>query len=193
MSGRKQFDQDKVLDAAMTVFWEQGYSAASLSDLESATGLNKSSIYNSYKSKERLFANCLQRFSDKYAGRALAALEHPDFRTAIRGFFEQLLNTYNDPDLPNGCLFTAATLELGEKEGTELADLICTGMESMRLRFEERCRQALDDGQLKAGTDCEALAAMILSMSRGIAVLNRGYGDINVARQAVEGMLSTML
>ncbi|MEM8645620.1 MAG: helix-turn-helix domain-containing protein, partial [Pseudomonadota bacterium] len=64
MSGRKQFNEDEALEAAMRAFWQRGYEATSLSDLEAATGLNKSSLYNAFESKEALFVRCLERYSE---------------------------------------------------------------------------------------------------------------------------------
>ncbi|MBL4567935.1 MAG: TetR/AcrR family transcriptional regulator [Porticoccus sp.] len=189
MSGRKQFNEDYVLDAAMKVFWDQGYKATSLSDLEAATGLNKSSIYNTYQNKEALFNRCLERFIEKYGKEAIAKLDHPDFKTAITGFFDQLFKAYDNPDLPTGCL---ATMEVGGADN-RASELVIKLRERMRTCFEQRCKQAVNDGQLDASSDCAALAAMILSMTRGIAVLNRGYGDLDIARQAINGMLSGML
>lgn len=192
MSGRKQFNEASALDAAMKVFWSQGYEATSLSDLEAATGLNKSSIYNTFQSKEVLFSRCLERFIVEYGEEPIARLNDPDFKTAITGFFDQLFKAYDNPNLPNGCLATMATIEISGTNNRAF-DLATEGMERMRTHFEQRCEQAVNDGQLDINSDCSALAAMILSMTRGIAVLNRGYGDVIIARQAVKGMLCGIL
>ena len=192
MSGRKKFDEINVLDAAMKEFWCKGYEATSLSDLETATGLNKSSIYNTFKSKEVLFSLCLERFIAKYGEKPIAKLAHPDFKTAITGFFDQLFKAYDNPNLPKGCLATMAIIEMSGADN-RASNLVIEGMERMRTRFEQRCTQAVNDRQLSANSDCAALAAMILSMTRGIAVLNRGYGDMNIARQAIKGMLYGIL
>ncbi|MEH6468329.1 MAG: TetR/AcrR family transcriptional regulator [Porticoccus sp.] len=189
MSGRKQFNEVNALDAAMKVFWSKGYEATSLSDLEAATGLNKSSIYNTFQSKEILFNHCLERFIEEYGKEAIAKLDHPDFKTAITGFFDQLFKAYDNPDLPTGCLATMAIMEVGGADN-RASDLVIELMERMRTRFEQRCKQAVNDRQLDANSDCAAMAAMILSMTRGIAVLNRGYGDMDIARQAIKGMLN---
>jgi AcrR family transcriptional regulator len=49
------FDPDLVLENAMQLFWSKGYEATSLQDLLATTGLSKSSLYESFGNKQRLF------------------------------------------------------------------------------------------------------------------------------------------
>ncbi|MDJ0378621.1 helix-turn-helix domain-containing protein [Cryobacterium sp. PH31-L1] len=54
--GRLQtFDHGVVVQAARDLFWNKGYDAASLADLEAATGLGRSSLYHAFGSKRGLF------------------------------------------------------------------------------------------------------------------------------------------
>src|SRR5574337_1521230 len=64
-----EFDPELALDAAMTVFWQQGFEATSLADLLQAMGLSKSSFYNAFGSKQQLFEACLERFRGRQVGR----------------------------------------------------------------------------------------------------------------------------
>ncbi len=189
MSGRKQFDEAEVLDAAMTAFWREGYEATSVSDLESATGLNKSSLYNAYGSKEALYTRCLERFGELHGQRLVEQLDQPDFAQSIEAFFVRLADRLEDHSLPDGCLATMAAMEFGGKGG-EASKRAEVNLEAMRQAFHTRCRQAIKDGQLADDTDCEAVAAMLLAMTRGIAVLNRGHPDRQIVRTAIRGMLS---
>ncbi|MCU1404441.1 MAG: TetR family transcriptional regulator, partial [Glaciihabitans sp.] len=64
--GRVQtFVAADVVRAARTVFWEHGYEGASLPDLETATGLSRSSIYNTFASKRGLFDAAVQSYLDE--------------------------------------------------------------------------------------------------------------------------------
>ncbi len=58
----RQFDEGAVLDAVTELFWEQGFETASLHDIVDAAGLNKSSLYNAFGSKEELFRRALERY-----------------------------------------------------------------------------------------------------------------------------------
>ncbi|NNF80014.1 MAG: hypothetical protein HKN05_18480 [Rhizobiales bacterium] len=84
-----------------------------------------------------------------------------------------------------------AAMELGQS-GVETAGLICGNLETMQDAFEARCRKAVEDGELAAGTDCSSLAALLVSMTRGLAVINRAEGNSVLARQAVDGLLNSV-
>ncbi len=191
MSGRKQFDETQVLTAAMTAFWRNGYEATSVSDLEEATGLNKSSLYNAYGSKEELYTRCLDRFAELYSGNLMAQLENEDFKAGIEGFFDMLVGRLESKDVPKGCLATMAAMEVGGGDSAA-AIRIQNGLEQMRDAFVGRCQKAVSDGQLPRDTDAAAMGAMLLAMTRGIAVLNRGHPDHELGRAAVRGMLAAL-
>lgn len=58
----REFDPDEALDQVLRVFWEKGYEATSVADIVEATGLNKSSIYNEFGSKDALYEKALERY-----------------------------------------------------------------------------------------------------------------------------------
>ena len=64
MGRTKNFDRNEVLDSAIQVFWKKGYSDTSLSDLEKATGVNKSGLYSEFKDKDDIFHESLRRYHE---------------------------------------------------------------------------------------------------------------------------------
>jgi AcrR family transcriptional regulator len=63
MGRTKTFVREEVLDLAIQLFWEKGFSETSLADLEKATGVNKSGLYSEFKDKEDIFNECVRRYS----------------------------------------------------------------------------------------------------------------------------------
>ncbi|TVT25169.1 helix-turn-helix transcriptional regulator, partial [Amycolatopsis rhizosphaerae] len=70
----RKFDEDQAVEAAMRAFWAQGYEATSTQDLCEATGLGRSSIYNTFASKHDLFRRALTRYVELMSGAHLAVL-----------------------------------------------------------------------------------------------------------------------
>lgn len=64
----REFDPDDVLDRLLQVFWENGYEATSISDIVLATGLNKSSLYNEFGSKEGAYQRALEHYMNARLG-----------------------------------------------------------------------------------------------------------------------------
>lgn len=52
MARTREFDEEKVLESAMELFWEKGYEATSLSDLTSRMGIQRPSIYSAFGDKK---------------------------------------------------------------------------------------------------------------------------------------------
>ncbi len=61
------YRSEHVLDTAMHLFWRNGYGATSLQDLVGAMGLARSSFYQAFGSKRRLFLICLDRYQEATA------------------------------------------------------------------------------------------------------------------------------
>jgi len=56
------FDPNRVVEQVADLFWERGYDGVSMSDITAATGLSKSSLYNSFGGKDALFEIALKQY-----------------------------------------------------------------------------------------------------------------------------------
>jgi AcrR family transcriptional regulator len=110
MSGKPQYDEYAVLDAAITVFWQHGYASASVSDLTQATGLSRSSLYQRFGDKGGLFNEALARYSERVIARMLSVKA-----TSAKKRMEALLRNFLPKDTtaqrPAGCLLTRSCTE----------------------------------------------------------------------------------
>lgn len=90
--GRTQaFDTATAVAAARDVFWEKGFEAASLADLEQATGLNRSSLYRTFESKRGLYDAAVADYLATVIAPRLARLASgSDPRLALREYFGTL-------------------------------------------------------------------------------------------------------
>jgi AcrR family transcriptional regulator len=70
----RAYDRDTALLAARDLFWEQGYERTSIADLEERTGLNRSSLYQEFGSKQKLFEASLGCYADRVISGLLAGL-----------------------------------------------------------------------------------------------------------------------
>ncbi len=142
MGRRRTFDPIEAARSARAVFWRQGFEASSVSDLEDATGLNRSSLYHEFGSKRGLFDAAADNYLDEVARPRLRVLTHKPIPPDAVGMY---LRSLRDALLVNasaasdhGCLIvnTAGSL-IGKDEAvrdrivayrTEIATAIENGL-----------------------------------------------------------------
>src|SRR5262249_44052855 len=166
----RSFQQDAVLDRAMTLFWRQGYEPTSMSDLSRATGLNAPSIYAAFGNKERLFLRVL----DHYVKTRKAAIEQiletaPTAREAMRELLMKAARRYTSPEHPPGCLVALAATGASP----EARMIQKTVRHRRRIREEmlrARIQKGIDAGELPHGTRAGPLAKFFSTVFHGMAL-----------------------
>lgn len=169
MAGKKQFDTDTALDAAMIQFWRAGYADTSVDDLSRATGLNRSSIYSSLGDKDTLFLRCLDRYAARYGGKYDAALSSAasDPLAAVRAFFDVTLDRIADPALPDGCLVAQSAMAIPVLSPAVAAHARqALGLQRLRLRAALKAGRMTDQ-------DAEAFAVHAAAVNQSLAVMSR--------------------
>jgi AcrR family transcriptional regulator len=164
------FDMEVALDAALGVFWRQGYEGASLADLTAAMGINRPSMYAAFGNKEELFARVLDRYVAGPGGWAAAALAEDSAYGVIAAILRGAVEMTTGPDTPPGCLSVRSAQACGpEGEPARAAALAVRAAGEIAIR--ERLERADD---LPPGADPAALARLVTTISDGIAVQAAG-------------------
>jgi len=63
MARPQKFNEQQVINKAMMVFWEHGYSGASIGQLLDEMAISRGTLYNSVGDKDALFKRCLETYS----------------------------------------------------------------------------------------------------------------------------------
>jgi AcrR family transcriptional regulator len=125
-----------VVDQAKELFWERGFEATGVADLEQVTGLNRSSLYGCFGSKKVLFDLALSAYIESFIEPLLAPMEGPksDVRN-VEGFFSRLGAMFQDDTRAarRGCLWVNSITEFSGRPG--LAD-------ARAAEYRERLRHA---------------------------------------------------
>ncbi|MEU6289744.1 TetR/AcrR family transcriptional regulator [Streptomyces sp. NPDC046988] len=169
MAGKKQFDMDTALDAAMIQFWRVGYADTSVDDLSRVTGLNRSSIYSSLGAKDTLFLRCLDRYAARYGEKYDTALScaASEPLAAVRAFFDVTLERIADPEVPDGCLIAQSAMAIPVLSPAVAAHAKeALGFQRLRLRA------ALKAGGL-TDVDADAFAEHMAAVNQSLAVMSR--------------------
>ncbi len=172
MGRHQEFDAGEVLEAAMWVFWEKGFRATSMVDLEAATGLQPGSIYNAFGSKKGLFLAVLDFYREQVVGQRLwVLLQTADPLAAIEAFFR---TAYEDlaPEELAGCLLTNSATEMAIAD-KEIQACVAAGIAQIETAFQERLIEAQAAGVLSPDKDPALLAVHLNACFQGFGVVGR--------------------
>ena len=169
----RAFDRETALLSAMTVFWDRGYQATSMSDLVGAMGINSPSIYAAFGSKEALYREALACFSDTESGEIVSPLvQAPTARAAIEGFLRASAKTFTRPGRPPGCMIVLAAVNavgVGEETSRMLREMRAGSVDAI----EARLRKAVAGGELPASIDARAIASYYVTVQQGMSIQAR--------------------
>lgn len=175
MARPRAFHENPTLSRAMRVFWQQGYEGTSMRDLTRATGLNASSLYNTWGDKERLFERVLGHYVEGIVQRRIDTyLLDGDPIHGLRRFFETTFD-YIDDDTPAlACLLTNTAQELARRPDS-VNRCLSEGMARVENAFRAALVRAAD--RLPAGSDPDTLAAALAMGLQGLLVSSRVTPD----------------
>ncbi|MBV9109797.1 MAG: TetR/AcrR family transcriptional regulator [Gemmatimonadetes bacterium] len=180
--------REKIIRQAAALFNTQGFAGASMSDIMAATGLQKGGIYRHFESKEQL---ALESFD--YA----VAIMGDRFREALEGKRDALSRLHaiisvfaripHDPPVPGGCPVMNAALE-NDDGNPVLRDRARDAMDGLRALVVRVAKGGLERGEVRPGTDPDALASVLISTLEGAVMLSKLYDDPEHVRRAVAHM-----
>ncbi|MET0015091.1 MAG: TetR/AcrR family transcriptional regulator [Sedimenticola sp.] len=187
-----QFEREDVLEKAMQAFWDQGYCATSMANLVEVTNLKPGSLYAAFDSKEGLFLAALDHYGERSVARierALASADSP--LEGIRGYFGKLAEETADPKAKRSCLLVNTALELGRSNPAVL-ERVKHHLGAIEERFKQALSSAREQGELGAGKDPDALAALLMSSIWGLRVLGGTAPQPQRARAVVDQLMTLL-
>jgi len=167
------FDPQAVILAARDVFSERGPELTSIGDLEKRTGLDRSSLYNTFGSKQALFDAAMRSYLEEAIEGRLSALRKPSAGLAtIASFFGGMAKTFRaHPQLSGrGCLMVNAVAELGAHDPRTAR--ATSYRDAFRSAFRTALGQAAARGEV-ADKRANGRAKLLASMTMGLFVAAR--------------------
>ncbi|HMG49928.1 MAG TPA: TetR/AcrR family transcriptional regulator [Inquilinus sp.] len=161
----REFDPDAALDAAMALFWHQGYEATSLDALTKAMDLSRSSFYGCFGSKRDTLVAAIRRYADQRIAALEALIEsEPDAERALRAALAAIAGGGRD-----GCFLINCAVEMSPHD-PEVESLGRWHLERLAALLAGLLARRL--GVAEAGA-VEARARALLSLAVGATVLRK--------------------
>lgn len=172
-----QSAREKIIQAAMELFWLKGYNSTSVADLLSRTQLNSGSLYHVFPSKQDVLIGVLEAYRDGIEQMLLepawGQVDDPiDKIFALLGGYRTMIA---ESDCTYGCPIGSLALELHEPD-PKVRDLLAENFENWT-RAVEKCLDAAGK-RLPRGTDKKALAQFVLTAMEGGVMQARTHRDV---------------
>ncbi len=171
MARPREFDPKDVLQTAVELFWEKGYSDASVDEVVKRSGVAKYGIYGTFGTKRELFMKALTQF---------AADRHQDIQRPIRkpdaslpeilAFFQDAPKLMTPANYPHGCLICNTGVELGSRD-PEVRDFVMNFFRDTAKVLKRCLVRAVEKGELETSNDIAELATYLATEFRTALML----------------------
>jgi TetR/AcrR family transcriptional repressor of nem operon len=177
--------RDRLIEAAIRLFWEKGYNATGMAELLKAAHVNSGSFYHFFDSKGALLMAVL----DWYKENIYPALLQPAFENTddpierIFALLERYRGLILQTDCAYGCPIGRLALEIGPEQRAvhqKIAENFSAWTAAVR-----KCLDAAAD-RLPPGLDREKLATLVLSVMEGGVMQSRSHHNVEPFDQSVE-------
>jgi TetR/AcrR family transcriptional regulator, transcriptional repressor for nem operon len=176
--------RDRILEAAIHLFWEKGYAETNLAELMAQAKVNAGSFYYFFKSKKNLLIAVLERYEEMLHTVLLAPIYEKESDPVERIF--ALLARYREAVVMTGCTYgcpigrLALEISPGMLEANALlaknfegwSSAVRANLEAARARFPK-------------GLDFVMLSRFVLTVMEGGVMQSRAYRSVEPFDQAV--------
>lgn len=180
------FDKASVVADAVDTFWRRGYHATSLADLEHRTGINRSTIYNSFDGKEGLFGAAVASYVSEMEAVLIEPLRQgTSGLTDLLAFIERHRSPLTDAAVPPGCLL-ANSIVTGE-----VPEAIGQYLRGFREAIDAALGRAVDLGEI-GREDQVSYAATFLGCTLGANLAAKSGMSGSELDELLDGLRDTV-
>lgn len=165
----RTLDPEAGLEIAARLFWQHGYEGTSIADLTQAMGITPPSLYAAFGSKEDLYRQALDHTIERESkGRSEALQGEMPAYDALAFYLRDVVQGITDPGKPRGCIVSTAVLQHAE-ENESVATTVAARREASLQALKARFQRAINEGELPADTDIDALAHFYGAVVQGMS------------------------
>jgi TetR/AcrR family transcriptional repressor of nem operon len=180
----KRTAREKIVIAAMDLFWAKGYNSTSVADILSRTQLNSGSLYHAFPGKQDILVAVLEAYRDgiypMLIDPAWAGVDDPVERIfALLAAYRAMIV---DTECTYGCPIGSLALELHEADPV-VRDLLAANFAAW-VGAIEACLEAAAD-RLPRDLDRRALGEFVLTTMEGGVMQARTHRDVGNFDRAI--------
>ncbi|WP_162342397.1 TetR/AcrR family transcriptional regulator [Cyclobacterium salsum] len=185
----KSFDETETLERAMELFWKKGYHSTSVQDLVDHLGINRASLYDTYKGKKDLFMRAFENYRETTKNTYYELLyAQPNVMEGFRKLFEHVVRENTDR---RGCFLVNITTEL-VPEDSEMKAMLRENQIQFEKLFFDYLKSGEVMGEIARGKDLKAFANLLFTLYNGVQVISKIESAPSRQLAAVEVVLQLL-
>ncbi|WP_394130811.1 TetR/AcrR family transcriptional regulator [Shewanella maritima] len=185
MAKTAKYDRQQVIDKATNLYWQKGFHATSMRNLQDEIDMRPGSIYSAFGNKDGLFKEALRNYTDMGIAQVqLCKSQHSSPIAALKAFVQkQVIDTQEGA--PNGMCMLAKTMGELTDENQELIDITKAHLGEIAAEFEALIQQAQSLGEVAKTKSAKDLANHVQIQIAGL----RTFAKINNDKSQLHTMI----
>lgn len=194
MSAQAKFNRDDVIEKAKNLYWEKGYHATSMRNLQDVVDMRPGSIYAAFGNKDNLFKEALNCYAEE--GAANLANSIAQEKTVLDGLkrFIHSVTVCSKGTAPSGICMVVKTIgELTQNDSPDLLAHATSILERVESSFVKTFQQAIDNGEISDDKDPAELARYFQIQVMGLRTYAQVSNDTGAVEKYIDGIFEGIL
>jgi len=167
----REFDIDRALDTATQQFWSTGYEATSLQNLLQTMHLSKSSLYQTFGSKHKLFILCLGHYQESMVDELNKKLaSSASAKQFLCDFLEGVIAEAKKTSSRKGCFLVNTANELSQRDAS-IAAAVTDGTNNLARVFRGAIELGKQQGEIDSSVPTKHLVSYFMTAVSGLRTM----------------------
>jgi TetR/AcrR family transcriptional regulator, transcriptional repressor for nem operon len=188
----KLFKEEEVLGTITQLFWTKGYNGTSIDELVNASGLSRSSLYDTFGGKHELFLKSLQHYlqqTNEALEQELQNISSP--KKKIEYFFRFAVNDILNDKKRKGCFMVNSSTELCNID-KKVAGMAVNNMENVTAQFAQWIKAGQKSGEISNTQPAGTLSVSLYASFCGMQVMGQSSPDKKLLDNVVKGVMQLL-
>ncbi|SNT69895.1 TetR/AcrR family transcriptional regulator [Psychrobacter sp. LV10R520-6] len=194
MSAPVKFNRDDVIEKAKNLYWEKGYHATSMRNLQDVVKMHPGSIYAAFGSKDKLFTEALNRYAKDGAQRLADCMAE---EVTVLGGLKRFIHSVtvcNQANAPSGmCMIVKTVAELTQNNSPNLLTHATGILENTEASFATIFEQAIDNGEISVEKNPVKLARYFQIQIIGLKTYAQVTNDSDAVEKYIDDIFENMV
>jgi len=187
----KSYNRQEAIERACYAFWEHGYQALGVRELQQLTGLNQFAIQTEFGGKEALYLEAVKFYSDAAISHAMKPMENGGLAEIIM-FLKKLVDINSMTSSPWGCLVVNTGIENARIGSDKLDQAARYYWDKLEEHFLRSLQNAKARDEIRDDIDLQSTSKALVAAVMGVHAKNRTVQSNDGGGDLVEFMCSNL-